>query len=453
MLRRPPLDVPRFSVKFTPQQKLPVKEEIRKLFPHTSDAALLKGEMRKQEAPSKLKIGALFSGGPAPGGHNVLAGIFDTGCHLFGFLEGPQGLIEGKQMEISSQQIDRYRNTGGFDLLGTGRTKIETEDQLAKALKAVQDFDGIVIIGGDDSNTNAAVIAEYFAAHRCKTKVIGVPKTIDGDLQNPYVEVPFGFDTATKVYSELIGNIARDVLSTKKYTHFIKLMGRSASHVTLQCSLMTHPNLTLISEEGLTFEQIVLHIADLIEKRAAAKKTYGVVLIPEGLIENMELPDNVKRDPHGNIHLSSIATETMIIEGVQKELQRRNFRGKFDPQAHFFGYEGRCAFPSNFDANYCYALGQTAAHLIAQGFSSYMAFVQNLKKTPAHWGVGGVPLTSQMALFERSGKQKPVIQKTFVDLKGKPYLKLKQCEAKWQIEDDYQFPGPTQFDEAPLSPL
>ncbi len=464
------------TVVFEKSGHLPVQAEIKKLFPKTSDQSLLLGKKRSAQKVSPLKIGAVFSGGQAPGGHNILTGLFDalhSKSKLFGFLDGPSGVISGKYIELTASTLDPYRNQGGFDLLGSGRTKIETDQQLQSTLKTANDLDldGLVIIGGDDSNTNAAFIAEYFLQHGCKTKVIGVPKTIDGDLQNQHVEISFGFDTATKIYSELIGNIAKDALSAKKYYHFIKLMGRSASHITLECALKTHPNLTLISEECHTLTEITLKIADLIEQREEIGKHYGVILIPEGLIEHMPemsglikelkksnfsleskaiwemLPERVQqqllldRDPHGNVNLSAVETEVVLIEAVTKELKKRKFKGKFSPLAHFFGYEGRAGLPSNFDANYCYALGHTAALLIDQGFTAYMAFVEHLSKPASEWSIGGLPLASQLILCQK----KPVIVKAYVDLKGTPYHRLKKHADKWALEDDYQCPGPTQF--------
>ena len=428
------------SVTFDAAEKLPVQEEIRQLFPKTSDQPVMKGSYGTQRLIPALKVGVVFSGGPASGGHNVIAGLFDAGCQLIGFLNGPEGIVEGKSVRLTAEKVGAYRNLGGFDLIGTGRLKIETEDQLQAALKAVIGLDGLVIIGGDDSNTNAAVIAEYFLTHNCPTKVIGVPKTIDGDVQNPYVPISFGFDTATKIYAEMIGNIALDAVSSRKYTHFIKLMGRSASHITLECGLKTHPNLTLISEENQTLPQITTRIADLIEKR----KSYGVILIPEGLIQNLPMPQHAL-DPHGNVNLSAIETEALLIQSVTDELKRRKFTGKFSGVPHFFGYEGRCGFPSNFDANYCYALGLVAALLIMHRQTSMMAFVSNLTAPVAEWTIGGLPLTTQMLMEERGGKKKPLIQKTYVDLNGKPYKKLQKS---WELIDDYQIPGPMQFDDS-----
>ncbi len=472
-------------VVFEKSGHLPVQEEIKKLFPKTSEQSLLLGKKGSAQKVSALKIGAVFSGGQAPGGHNILTGLFDalqtlnSKSKLIGFLDGPSGVISGKYVELTASTLAPYRNQGGFDLLGSGRTKIETDQQLQSTLKTAKDLDldGLVIIGGDDSNTNAAFIAEYFLQHGCKTKVIGVPKTIDGDLQNQHVEISFGFDTATKIYSEMIGNIAKDSLSAKKYYHFIKLMGRSASHITLECALKTHPNLTLISEERHTLSEITFKIADLIEQREELGKHYGVILIPEGLIEQMpEMSGLIKelksspnrlspegkavwdmlservqqqllldRDPHGNVNLSAVETELVLIEAVTKELKKRKFKGKFSPLAHFFGYEGRAGLPTNFDANYCYTLGHTAALLIAQGFTAYMAFVEHLSKPASEWSIGGLPLASQLILHAKNSQKKPVIVKAYVDLKDTPYHRLKKHAEKWAVEDDYQCPGPTQF--------
>ena len=473
------------AVAFEKEGHLPVQAEIKKLFPKTSDQYLLQGKKGKAQTFPALKIGAVFSGGQAPGGHNVLTGLFDalqalnSKSKLYGFLDGPGGIIGNKHIELTSLKLAPYRNQGGFDLLGSGRNKIETEEQLRSTLKTAMelDLDGLVVIGGDDSNTNAAVIAEYFLQHSCKTCVVGVPKTIDGDLQNQHVKIPFGFDTATKIYSEMIGNIAKDALSAKKYYHFIKLMGRSASHITLECALKTHPNLALISEERQTLVQITLKIADLVEQRAELGKHYGVVLIPEGLIEHMPemavlikelkgspsrlssdskavwemLPERVQdqllleRDPHGNVNLSAVETEFVLIEAVTQELKKRNFKGKFSPLAHFFGYEGRAGLPTNFDANYCYALGQVAALLVAHGFTAYMAFIEHLTRPASEWTIGGLPLASQLILRAKDEKVKPVIVKVYVDLKGTPYHKLQKHALAWALEDDYQCPGPAQF--------
>jgi len=466
------------AVSFEKKEAPPVKAEIRKLFPQTSDQPLVLGKKGPAQSFPALKIGAVFSGGQASGGHNVLTGLFDAlkslnpQSQLYGFLDGPSGIIHNKSIELTAGKLDPYRNQGGFDLLGSGRVKIETEQQLQSTLKTAQDLalDGLVIIGGDDSNTNAAFIAEYFLQQGCKTCVIGVPKTIDGDLQNDHVAISFGFDTAAKIYSELIGNIARDALSAKKYYHFIKLMGRSASHITLECALKTHPNLTLISEERLTLAQITKKICDLIMERSARGKDYGVILIPEGLIEHMpemaelitglnakklsassqaiwdSLPVRVQqqlsleKDPHGNVNVSAVETERVLIDAVVKELHKRNFQGKFNALPHFLGYEGRAGLPTNFDANYCYALGRAAALLISQGLTSYMAFVEGLTRPASEWGIGGVPLASLLEI-----KGRPVIAKAFVDLQGKPYRTMQEHASRWALEEDYQCPGPIQF--------
>lgn len=451
----------------TQEQSLKVLPEIENLFPKTCPAFLVKGNFGMDRSFKSLRIGVVFSGGPASGGHNVIAGIFDAlkkmhrESRLFGFLDGPGGIVNGKSKEITQSMLDPYRNQGGFDLIGSGRTKIETDEQFQAALKSVKalNLDGLVIIGGDDSNTNAAVLAEFFLSQNCATKVVGVPKTMDGDLQNAFVEISFGFDTATKTYSELIGNIARDAPSSGKYYHFIKLMGRSASHVTLECALATHPNIALIGEEKKSLAKITSEIADLIMKRAEMGKNYGVIILPEGLVEFMpdlqtflaSLPERIQkqflieRDPHGNINVSAIETDLLLIQTVSAELQKRGFKGKFTPVNHFFGYEGRSGFPSNFDVNYCYALGHVAALLIDYGLTGYMGFVGNLAQSPEHWTIGGVPLTSLLHLEERKGKMQPVIAKALVDLKGKNYERFKKESAHWAFEDDYRFPGPIQF--------
>lgn len=466
------------SVSFEKKDTPSVQAQITQLFPKTSPQGLVIGKKSTPGTFPPLKIGVVFSGGQASGGHNVITGLFDAlqtlnpQSLLYGFLDGPSGIVAGQALLLTQEVLAPFRNQGGFDLLGSGRTKIETDAQLQSTLVTAKklNLDGLVVIGGDDSNTNAALIAEYFLQQGAKTGVIGVPKTIDGDLQNAHVSISFGFDTATKIYSELIGNIARDVLSAKKYYHFVKLMGRSASHIALECALKTHPNCVLISEERKTLAQVTAQLADLIAQRAAQNKNYGIILIPEGILEFMpemkrliqeidhlspaskaiwdSLPGRVQqqllleKDPHGNVNLSAVETEILIIESVQHDLKKRNFSGKFNPLAHFFGYEGRAGLPTNFDANYCYALGQTAALLIAHGCTSYMAFIGNLTRPPAEWSCGGVPLTSLLHLEERQGKAKPVIAKAYVDLRGKPYQKL---AASWALADDYQFPGPIQF--------
>jgi diphosphate-dependent phosphofructokinase len=480
-------------------------EQIKTLFPLTYGQAVLKGQKGKKRTPKPLQVGVVLSGGQAAGGHNVVIGIHDAirrldpRSRLFGFLDGPGGIVAGKYKELTAETIAPYLNQGGFDMIGSGRTKIETEDQLNASLAVVQKMklDGLVIIGGDDSNTNAAILAEYFLKNDCPTKVIGVPKTIDGDLKNAFVATSFGFDTASKIYSEIIGNIARDALSAKKYYHFIKLMGRSASHIALECALVTQPNLTLIGEEvaakKMTLAQMTNEIADLISKRAEIGKNFGVILIPEGLIEFMpeisilirelnqilssestisisqilpkltassqscfaSLPEKIQqqllhtRDPHGNVQVSLIETERLFMELVTKELEERHkrgtYKGKFAPLQHFLGYEGRAGFPSHFDSNYCYALGFVSALLIDEGATGYMSFISNLSKPVLEWGIGGVPLTSLLHIEMRKGKEKPVIQKALVDLKAKPFIYFQQQRDRWKLEDEYRSPGPVQF--------
>jgi diphosphate-dependent phosphofructokinase len=487
------------------------EKEIKDLFPHLFGQHILHAREGKERKENPLKIGVVLSGGQAAGGHNVIIGLFDAlkkihkESHLIGFLNGPSGIVDGNFKELDEKYLSSFRNTGGFDLIGAGRTKIETEEQLQKSLKVVNnaDLDGLVIVGGDDSNTNAAVLAEYFLKNGSKTKVIGVPKTIDGDLQNELLEISFGFDTACKIYSEMISNLARDTLSAKKYTHFIKLMGRSASHIALECALQTHPNLTLIAEEVVekkqTIKDVTSDITDVIVKRSEAGKSYGLILIPEGLIELIPemniliselntllakpeytslspkeifekvktilkgdvaktfdfLPESIQhqllldRDPHGNVQVAHINTEQLFIQTVSKELSNRGFKGKFSPLQHSFGYEGRAGFPSNFDATYCYALGFTAAALIREGYSGYMASIKGLIAPSKNWSVLGIPLTSLMHLEIRKGKKKPVIEKALVDLKGKPFSAFKSRREHWKIEDDYCFPGPIQFSGDP----
>lgn len=484
-------------------------ENVRSLFPKTSDFPFVTGKRGAKREVKALRIGVVFSGGQASGGHNVIAGLFDalkalsSKSLLFGFLGGPSGIVEGKTEEITAELLSSYRNQGGFDLIGSGRTKIETEEQLEASLSSCKklSLDGLVVIGGDDSNTNAAILSEYFLSKGSSIQVIGVPKTIDGDLKNEHIPVSFGFDTACRIYSELIGNIARDSLSAKKYYHFIKLMGRSASNVTLECALQTHPNLALIGEEiahdGKTVADVTNQIADLICARAEEGKHYGVVLIPEGVIEFIPeckvligelnrllatsdlslhevesrlsqeargcfqaLPESVQkqllldRDPHGNVQVSLIETERLFIETVKTELKRRakegSYKGKFNAIGHFFGYEGRAGYPSNFDTTYCYALGMTAALLLDEGLTCYIAQVTSLEKPVAEWQIGGVPITSLLTFEERKGKLKPVIEKALVELTGKPFAFYKKMREKWGIEDSYRFPGPIQFRSLPI---
>jgi pyrophosphate--fructose-6-phosphate 1-phosphotransferase len=480
-------------------------QEIEALFPMTYGQPLLKGQKGKARQGKPLQVGVVFSGGQAAGGNNVVSGVFDAlkqldhASKIFGFLDGPGGIIAGKAKELTAGFLEAYRNQGGFDMIGSGRTKIETEEQLKQSMDTVQKMhlDGLVIIGGDDSNTNAAILAEYFLKNGCAAKVIGVPKTIDGDLKNAHVATSFGFDTACKIYSEIIGNIAKDAVSAKKYTHFIKLMGRSASHVTLECALATRPNMALIGEEVAeqkkTLSEITREIADLICKRSLHEKNFGVVLIPEGLIEFIpevavlikelnqillqeptiahsqvptklssasqrcfaSLPEKIQqqlmhsRDPHGNLQVSSIETELLLMETVTRELEERQkkgtFKGKFAFMHHFLGYEGRAGFPSNFDCNYCYALGATAALLIDQGMTGYMAAVLGLARPAQEWEIGAVPLTSLCQVEMRKGKEIPVIQRALVDLKGKPFTTFKQQRERWKLDDEYRVPGPIQF--------
>ena len=497
-----------------PTESASDQEEIKKLFPHTYGqpvATLAEGDGSLSTAP--LKVGVVLSGGQAPGGHNVIAGLFDAlkaanpESRLFGFLKGPGGIIKGKYEELTSDVIDRYRNTGGFDMIMSGRDKIEKPEDLAacKANLEQMGLDGLVIVGGDDSNTNAALLAEYLRAQDCPTCVIGVPKTIDGDMKNAQIETSFGFDTAAKTYSELIGNIERDATSAVKYWHFIRLMGRAASHVTLECALQTHPNITLISEEvqakGTTLAEIVDYIVDVVVKRAAAGKNYGVLLVPEGLVEFIpdikvmidelstilgrdeqylrSLPDHseraqylntqltaesaqvynslpvaiqevlLTRDSHGNVPLSQVETERLLIDLVSDKIRLMKARGeteaKFSPLSHFFGYEGRCAAPSNFDADYTYSLGYAAAHLIRGGLTGYTVNVQNVTKPVDQWVAGGTPVTMMLNLEKRKGKMVPVIKKALVDLDGKPFKVFAENRDKWALEDHYIFPGPIQY--------
>lgn len=472
-----------------------------------------KGKNPKANKKS-VKVGVVLSGGQAAGGHNVIAGLFDglkkanPKNKLVGFLGGPSGIIDGKFMEITAAVIDGYRNTGGFDMIQSGRTKIETPEQFEKSKNTLvkNGINALVVTGGDDSNTNAALLAEYFAKENTGIQVIGVPKTIDGDLKNDMVETSFGFDTATKIYAELVGNICRDVNSARKYWHFIRLMGRSASHITLEVAFQCQPNIALIGEEVLekkmTLGQIIDNIADTVAKRAAAKKNFGVILVPEGLIEFIpefktlikslndilakheaeiskaehlrakkeivvgklepqlaalmsSLPEGIAsqlildRDPHGNVMVSQIETEKLLVEMLEKKLKGMKkegaYEGKFAAITHFFGYEGRCGFPTSFDSNYCYALGYNAVLLVINGFSGYMSSVRNLTKKPAQWAAGGVPLTMMMNMERRKGHDKPVIQKALVELSGKPFKAWAAMRDKLALDDVYLFPGPIQY--------
>ncbi len=496
-----------------PTQSVGNQDEIKKLFPNTYGMPLVEFVKGDKENNQKMNIGVILSGGQAPGGHNVICGLFDAikkmnpENRLYGFLMGPGGLVDHEYMELTADIIDQYRNTGGFDMIGSGRTKLEKEDQFEKGLQIIRKLDikAIVIIGGDDSNTNACVLAEYYAAKKYGVQVIGCPKTIDGDLKNEQIETSFGFDTATKTYSEIIGNIERDCNSARKYWHFIKLMGRSASHIALECALQTHPNICLISEEiqekDYTLNQIVERIATSVAHRAERGDNFGVVLIPEGLIEFIpaigrliaELNDllaahgsdykdlapaeqrayilahlskenaatfktlpkgvarqlSLDRDPHGNVQVSLIETEKLLAEMVGDLLaeweKEGKFKGKFAAQHHFLGYEGRCAAPSNFDADYCYALGTSAAHLIANGKTGYMAVVKNTTAKPEDWKAGGVPITMMMNMERRNGELKPVIRKALVDLNGKPFKTFAAQRNEWAKTASYVYPGPVQY--------
>lgn len=489
------------AVHFTGTKPSSINKDVAASFKMTGKSPLLKLGKKKLKDTSAKRIGVVFSGGQAPGGHNVIAGLYtalkkiNSKSKLFGFLNGPSGLLEKKYIEITGTKINQYRNLGGFDMIGSGRTKIEGEEALIQALKSSSELnlDGFIIIGGDDSNTNAAVLAEYFKRHNCKTVVVGVPKTIDGDLQNDHVEISFGYDTACKLYAELIGNIATDALSSQKYYHFIKLMGRAASHITLECALQVQPNMALISEEikhkKLTLDDIVDKLVQMIIKRNSLGKNFGVILIPEGLIDfipafeilNKELndllakdkhsdhhsvlkflsedshslfsslPENIQkqllldRDPHGNIQLAKIDTQDLLIEMTEQKLKKIAFEGKFNPVSHYFGYEGRCAHPSIFDAEYTYALGHVAALLVQLGYTGYMASIKNLKKNVLNWEIYALPITSLLHLEHRHGKDKPVIKKALVNLKGKPFLAYQKYREKWLAADSYQNPGPIQY--------
>ena len=506
------------AVKVTKGNPLPAfadAEKIEKLFPCTSNMPDLKfsaGGGASASAP--INAAVILSGGQAPGGHNVIAGLYDglkslnKDSKLYGFKGGPSGLVDNKYVEITDEFMDAYRNTGGFDMIGSGRTKLELPEQFEKALVNCRalNISAIVIIGGDDSNTNACLLAEYYKAHNAPIQVIGCPKTIDGDLKNAFIETSFGFDTASKVYSELIGNIARDANSAKKYWHFIKLMGRSASHITLECILRTHVNLAIISEEVAakkqTLSEIVESIADMVAARAANGCNFGVILIPEGVIEFIPemkvliselndvlaknadefnalsdkdakldfitkrltagsakvfsaLPDTIRvqlssdRDPHGNVQVSLIETEKLLAQMVKKVLADRKkagtYSGKFSTQTHFFGYEGRCAAPSNFDADYCYSLGYNAAAILGTGATAYMSYVSNLTKPAADWCAGAVPLTAMMNVEHRHGADKPVIKKALVELDAAPFKAYAASREAWKIETAYVYPGPIQY--------
>lgn len=493
------------------------QEQIQNLFKNTYGKPVVTFKTTSSSHASEVRnVGVILSGGQAPGGHNVIAGLYDAlkqanpSNKLYGFLGGPSGIIDGKYMEFSDEFMDSYRNTGGFDIIGSGRTKLETEEQFQKSLEVCKklNISAVVIIGGDDSNTNAALLAEWFVKNNTGIQVIGCPKTIDGDLKNEQIEISFGFDTATKTYGELIGNIQRDANSAKKYWHFVKIMGRSASHVALEAALQTQPNITMISEEveakKMSLEQVVNYMTDIIVKRANIGKNFGIAIIPEGLIEfipemksmianlndimaslesdssfvnattirekfdiveNRLDPANAKvyaslpvlikgqlladRDPHGNVQVSKIETEKLLIEMISTRLDelksQGDYIGKFSAQSHFFGYEGRCAFPSNFDADYCYSLGFNAFALINFGLTGYLSSVRNLTAPADQWVAGGVPLTMMMNMEKRHGEMKPVIQKALVELDGPVFKALESCREDWAINDRYLFPGAIQY--------
>ena len=496
-----------------PTQSVADQEAIQKLFPNTYGMPLIQFVEGESKEYAPMNVGVILSGGQAPGGHNVISGLFDgikklnPANKLYGFILGPGGLVDHKYMELTADIIDEYRNTGGFDIIGSGRTKLEKEDQFEKGYEILKELGikALVIIGGDDSNTNACVLAEYYAAKNYGIQVIGCPKTIDGDLKNDMIETSFGFDTACKTYAEVIGNIERDCNSARKYWHFIKLMGRSASHIALECALQTQPNICIISEEveakNMSLDDIVTYIAQVVADRAAAGNNFGTVLIPEGLIEFIpamkrliaelndflahngeefnaiernkqreyiinhlsaenaaiyaSLPEGVARqlsldrDPHGNVQVSLIETEKLLSEMVATKLaawkKEGKYVGKFAPQHHFFGYEGRCAAPSNFDADYCYSLGYTASVLIANGKTGYMSSVRNTTAPAAEWIAGGVPITMMMNMERRHGEMKPVIQKALVKLDGAPFKKFAANRDAWAKETAYVYPGPIQY--------
>ena len=496
-----------------PTQSVDNQEEIKKLFPNTYGMPLVEFVPGEAANNKKMNVGIILSGGQAPGGHNVICGLFDAvkklnpENKLYGFLMGPGGLVDHDYIEITADYVDNYRNTGGFDMIGSGRTKLEEVDQFEKGIEIIRQLDikAIVIIGGDDSNTNACVLAEYYAAKNYGVQVIGCPKTIDGDLKNDQIETSFGFDTATKTYAELIGNIERDCNSARKYWHFIKLMGRSASHIALECALQCQPNICIISEEveakDQTLNDIVEQICEAVAYRAANGKNFGVVLVPEGLIEfipaigrlidelndllaahgaeykDLEpeaqrqyilahlskenaatfetLPEDVAhqlsldRDPHGNVQVSLIETEKLLSDMCEAKLAKwakeGKYNGKFATLHHFFGYEGRCAAPSNFDSNYCYALGTSAAQLIANGKTGYMAIVKNTTANTDEWKAGGVPITMMMNMERRNGKMKPVIRKALVELDGNPFKTFAAIRDTWAKETCYVYPGPIQY--------
>ena len=494
-----------------PTQSVDNQEEIKALFPNTYGLPVIEFEAGDKKEYAPMNVGVILSGGQAPGGHNVISGIFDgvkslnPDNKLYGFLMGPGGLVDHKYMELTPEIIDEYRNTGGFDIIGSGRTKLEEVDQFESGIKILRELGikALVIIGGDDSNTNACVLAEYYAAKQYGVQVIGCPKTIDGDLKNEQIETSFGFDTACKTYSELIGNIQRDCNSSRKYWHFIKLMGRSASHIALECALQCQPNICLVSEEveekNMSLDDIVTYIAEAVVVRAKDGNNFGTVLIPEGLIEFIpaikrliselndvlatdeakavtrdqqvdyvkshisaenlailnSLPEDVAlqlaldRDPHGNVQVSLIETEKLLSRMVAKKLDawkaEGKYVGKFTAQHHFFGYEGRCAAPSNYDADYCYSLGFNASRLIANGKTGYMSIIRNTTAPAAEWIAGGVPITMMMNMEKRSGKMKPVIRKALVELDGAPFKFFAANRDEWAKNTCYVYPGPIQY--------
>ncbi len=501
------------AVEAQPTHSVADQEEISKLFPNTYGIPELTFEKHPNPVPGKpINVGVILSGGQAPGGHNVICGLFDgikkinRDSRLYGFLMGPGGLVDHKYIELTADIIDEYRNTGGFDIIGSGRTKLEKKEQFDKGLEILKELGitALVIIGGDDSNTNAAILAEYYKGIGAGVQVLGCPKTIDGDLKNDVVEASFGFDTATKVYSELIGNIQRDCFSAKKYWHFIKLMGRSASHIALECALQTQPNICIISEEveakNMTLNDVVDYVAGIVAARAANGNNFGTVLIPEGLIEFIPAMKNLiaqlndllakapefhklsaedqrkfvldnlskenaevyaslplgvarqltlDRDPHGNVQVSLIETEKLLSEMVGRRLEEMRaagqYNGKFSPLHHFFGYEGRCAAPSNFDADYCYALGFNAAWLIDAGVTGYISSLRNLTKPSVQWLAGGVPISMMFNMERRHGEMKPVIQKALVRLDGAPFQRFAAKRDSWAINSAYVYPGPIQY--------
>ncbi|MCD7976208.1 MAG: diphosphate--fructose-6-phosphate 1-phosphotransferase [Tannerellaceae bacterium] len=495
-------------------QSVADQEEIKRLFPNTYGMPIITFESNEEKVSSPaINVGVILSGGQAPGGHNVISGLFDgikainPDSRLYGFLMGPGGLVDHKYKELTADIIDEYRNTGGFDMIGSGRTKLEETAQYDKGLEILKQLNisALVIIGGDDSNTNACVLAEYYKANNTGIQVIGCPKTIDGDLKNEQIETSFGFDTACKVYSEVIGNIERDCNSARKYWHFIKLMGRSASHIALECALQTQPNVCIISEEveakKQSLDDIVNYIAGVVAKRAENGNNFGTVLIPEGLIEFIpamksliselndflahheeefkqvdrseqrayiisklskenadlyaSLPEGVARqlsldrDPHGNVQVSLIETEKLLAEMVGNRLaewkKEGKYNGKFASLVHFFGYEGRCAAPSNYDADYCYSLGYTASCLIAAGKTGYMSSVRNTTAPADQWIAGGIPVTMMMNMEKRHGEMKPVIQKALVKLDGAPFKKFAANRENWAVNTEYVYPGPIQY--------